>query len=167
MGENQRAQIRMSSAEVAEFLRTSRTMTMATLGPQGRPHLVAMWFALVDGAPWFETKTKSQKVRNLRRDPRITCMVEAGDTYDQLRGVSLEGTAEIVEDPDLLWQVGVSVFERYQGPFTEDLRPMVEAMLRSRVAVKVNIERVASWDHRKLGMASMGEPGGTTAAGPS
>ena len=167
MGTNQRAAIRMTDDEIAEFLRTSRTMTMATIGPTGVPHLVAMWYGLVDGAPWFETKAKSQKVKNLRRDPRISCMVEAGDTYDQLRGVELEGTAEIVEDAGALWDLGVSVFERYQGPYTEEMRPIVEAMLNNRVAVKVNVERVRSWDHRKLGMAPIGPAGGTTAAGPS
>ena len=157
----------MTEAEAAEFLRTSRSMTMATIGPTGVPHLVAMWYALVEGAPWFETKVKSQKVVNLRRDPRITCMVEAGDTYDTLRGVSLEGTAEIIDDATALWDVGVSVFERYQGPYTEDMRPIVQTMLNNRVAVKVNVERTRSWDHRKLGMAPIGPAGGTTAAGPS
>ncbi|MBW3606809.1 MAG: gamma-glutamyltransferase family protein, partial [Actinobacteria bacterium] len=73
--------------------------------------------------------------------------------------------AEIVEDPDALWEVGVSVFERYQGPYTDELRPMVETTLRNRVAVKVDVERVRSWDHRKLGMGPMGPPGGTTAGG--
>jgi PPOX class probable F420-dependent enzyme len=125
-----------------------------------------MWYALVDGDVWFETKAKSQKVLNLRRDPKITCMVEAGETYDQLRGVSLEGTAEIVEDPDALWQVGVSVFERYTGPVTDESKPMIEVMLNKRVAVKVNVDRVVSWDHRKLGLPAM-PAGGTTAAGPS
>jgi PPOX class probable F420-dependent enzyme len=158
---NQRAQIKMTDDEVQRFLSSSRTMTMATMSPSGHPHLVAMWFAYLDGTVWFETKTKSQKVQNLRRDPRISCMVEAGDTYDQLRGVLLQGTAEISEDWDDLRRVGIDVFERYTGPFTDDLEPMLETMLKSRVAVKVNVESVASWDHRKLGMAPM-QPGGTT-----
>ena len=161
MGTNQRAQIKMTDDEVQAFLRSSRTMTMATMSPSGHPHLVAMWFAYLDGAVWFETKTKSQKVQNLKRDPRISCMVEAGETYDQLRGVLLQGTAEIVEDQDVLRRVGIDVFERYTGPFTDDLEPMLETMLRSRVAVRVDVESVASWDHRKLGMPPM-QPGGTT-----
>ena len=158
---NQRAQIKMTDDEVRAFLESSRTMTMATMSPSGHPHLVAMWFAYLDGEVWFETKTKSQKVQNLRRDPRISCMAEAGDTYDQLRGVLLQGTAEIVEDQDVLRRVGIDVFERYTGPFTDDLEPMLETMLRSRVAVRVAVDSVASWDHRKLGMAPM-QPGGTT-----
>lgn len=166
MAKNQRAQIRMDDDEVASFLRSSRTMTMATIGPDGAPHLVAMWFGLIDGQVWFETKAKSQKVRNLRRDPRVTCMVEAGATYDTLRGVSLTGTAEIVDDHDVLWAVGRSVWERCTGPYTEAAEPILEAMIANRVAVRVDVTRVASWDHRKLGMAPL-EVGGTTAGEPS
>src|SRR5437588_11083222 len=117
MGVNQRTQIRMTDDEVAAFIERSRTATMATIGPDGMPHLVAMWFAVIDGAIWFETKARSQKAVNLRRDPRITVLLEDGLTYDTLRGVSLEGTGTIVEDPDELWKVGVSAWERYSGPY--------------------------------------------------
>ncbi|WP_405177509.1 PPOX class F420-dependent oxidoreductase [Nocardia sp. NBC_01377] len=162
MGVNQRAQIVMSDTEIAEFLEHSRVATMATIGPTGAPHLIAMWYALIDGEVWFETKAKSQKAVNLRRDPRITCMIESGDTYDQLRGVSLEGTAEITADPERLFAVGVSVWERYTGPYSEEMRPAVEAMLHKRVAIRVRPDRVRSWDHRKLGMPAI-PLGGTTA----
>ncbi|MEU6830060.1 PPOX class F420-dependent oxidoreductase [Nocardia beijingensis] len=165
MGVNQRAQIVMSDTEITEFLRRSRIATLATIGPKGTPHLTAMWYALIDGEIWFETKAKSQKAVNLRRDPRVTCMIEAGDTYDQLRGVSIEGRAEIVEDAEKLFAVGVSVWERYTGPYSEELRPMVEAMLHKRVAVRVVPERTRSWDHRKLGLPAM-PLGGTTAQEP-
>ena len=162
MGDNQRAAITMTEIEMIAFLNASRTMTLATNGPSGHPHVVAMWFAVVDHQIWFETKMKSQKVQNLKRDPRITCSIEAGLTYDTLRGVSFEGTAEIVDDPDALWRVGLSVWERYQGPYTEDLKPMVEMMLHKRVAVRVNVDRARSWDHRKMGLPPM-EVGGSTA----
>lgn len=174
MGVNQRAQIVMSDAEISEFLERSRIATLATIGPNGAPHLTAMWYALIDGerAPdgsvrklpelWFETKAKSQKAVNLRRDPRVTCMVEAGHTYDQLRGVSIEGHAEIVDDPDKLFAVGVSVWERYTGPYSEEVRPLVEQMLNKRVAVRVVPNRLRSWDHRKLGLPEL-PPGGSTA----
>ncbi|WP_280440777.1 pyridoxamine 5'-phosphate oxidase family protein [Nocardia brasiliensis] len=162
MGVNQRAQIVMSETEITEFLQRSRIATLATLGRDGRPHLTAMWYALLDGEIWFETKTKSQKAVNLRRDPRITCMVEAGQTYDQLRGVAIEGRAEIIDDPDRLFAVGVSVWERYTAPYSEDVRPMVEAMLHKRSAIRVVPERVRSWDHRKLGLPPI-PFGGTTA----
>ena len=162
MGTNQRSQITMSHDEVVEFLDQQRVVNIATIGPNGMPHLVAMWYAVVDGAIWFETKAKSQKVQNIRRDPRISCLVEAGHTYDTLRGVELEGTAEIVEDPERLWDVGVSVWERYNGPYSEEVKPLVEFMLHKRVAVRVQVDRMRSWDHRKLGMDVM-PLGGTTA----
>jgi PPOX class probable F420-dependent enzyme len=162
MGTNQRSQITMTDAEVELFIQQSRTATMATNGPSGLPHLVAMWYAVIDGAIWFETKTKSQKVQNLRRDNRITCLIEDGWTYDTLRGVSLEGTAEIVDDRDALWKVGVDVWERYNGPYTDEMEPFVEVMLNKRVAVRIDVERTRSWDHHKLGMAPT-PIGGSTA----
>ena len=132
---------------------------MATVGPTGTPHLVAMWYAVIDGQIWFETKSRSQKAVNLRRDDRITCMIEDGLTYDTLRGVSLEGRATIVEDPEALWAVGVNVWERYTGPYTDEAKPLVEFMLHKRVAVRVDVERVRSWDHRKLGHATRSPSG--------
>ena len=163
MGTNQRSQITMTDDEIAGYLERSRVATMATLGATGTPHLVAMWYAVIDGQIWFETKARSQKAVNLRRDNRITAMIEDGHTYDTLRGVSIEGTAEIVEDPELIWKVGVSVWERYNGPYSDEVKPLVEFMLHKRVAVRVDAERVRSWDHRKLGMDPI-PLGGTTAA---
>jgi PPOX class probable F420-dependent enzyme len=160
---NQRAQIVMSHDEVVEFLHQQRSATVATLGPTGRPHLVGMWYAVHDGAVWIETKAKSQKVVNLRRDPTMSFLVEAGHTYDQLRGVSLEGTGTVIEDQDVVWDVCVNVFERYHAPYTEDLRPLVEVMARNRVVVRLDVDRTRSWDHRKLGLDPM-DLGGTTAA---
>jgi PPOX class probable F420-dependent enzyme len=166
VGVNQRAQIVLTDEEINEFLAGSRSATMATIGPDGQPHLVAMWFALVDGDICFETKAKSQKAVNLRRDPRISCLVEDGATYEDLRGVSIEGEAEVTDDADLLWRIGVNMWERYYGPYSDDLKPMVEAMLNKRVAVRVRAKRVRSWDHRKLGLPSTGAPGGTTSTAP-
>ncbi len=162
MGTNQRSQIVMSEDEVATFIERSRTCTMATLGPTGHPHLVAMWYGVIDGQVWFETKAKSQKVANLRRDDRITVSIEDGLTYDTLRGVAIEGRAVIVEDPDALFTLGVSVWERYNGPYSEEVKPLVEFMLNKRVAVRVDVERIRSWDHTKLGMDPT-PVGGTTA----
>ena len=162
MGTNERSKIEMSHDEIVQYLERSRTATMVTNGPSGHPHAVAMWYAVVDGAVWFETKAKSQKAANLRRDPKITVLVEDGHTYDTLRGVSLEGTAEIIDDPEALWAVGVSVWERYNGPYTEEMKPLVEFMLHKRVAVRVDVSRTRSWDHRKLGMDPI-PLGGTTA----
>jgi PPOX class probable F420-dependent enzyme len=163
MGKNERGKIVMSDAEIAEFIDRSRTATMATVLPSGRPHLVAMWYAVLDGEIWFETKAKSQKAVNLRRDPTVTVMIEDGDTYNTLRGVSIDGRAEIVDDdPDLLLRVGISVWERYTGPYSDDMRPFVDQMMNNRIAVRVVPERTRSWDHRKLGMPEI-PLGGSTA----
>src|SRR3954451_419961 len=100
---NQRALITMSQEEVEGFLAERRSMTMSTISRDGSIHSVAIRYGLVDGRVAFETKGRSQKVQNLRRDPRITCLAEAGDAYEELRGVSLVGRAEVSEDPDLLF----------------------------------------------------------------
>ncbi len=162
MGKNERSKIVMSDDEIVEFIDHSRTATMATLSADGRPHLVAMWYAVVDGAIWIETKAKSQKAINLRRDPRLTLMIEDGETYNTLRGVSIEGEAEIVDsDPDVLLRVGISVWERYTGPYTDDMRPFVDQMMNNRIAVRLVPARTRSWDHRKLGMPDMPLSGST------
>lgn len=163
MGTNQRAQITMTTGEISAFVEQQRTATMATIGPDGMPHLVAMWYAVIDGAIWFETKARSQKAVNLRRDDRITVLIESGHTYNTLKGVSFEGRGVIVEDPDALWAVGVNIWERYTGPYSEQMRPFVEIMLSKRVAVRVDVQRTRSWDHAKLGMDPM-PLGGSTAA---
>jgi PPOX class probable F420-dependent enzyme len=152
MGVNQRANIKMTDEEIDAFLHERHTMSMATVGAGGAIDLVAMWYGFVDGDIGFETKAKSQKVLNLRRDKRLTVMIEDGESYDQLRGVEIKGWGEVVEDPAELWKLGVSVFERYQGGYSEEMKPFVEAMLNKRVLVRLHTERVVSWDHRKLGM---------------
>lgn len=162
MGTNQRSQVEMTADEIEAFVAGHRTAILSTIGPSGQPHTIAMWYALIDGVIWFETKAKAQKVLNLRRDPRVTVLIEDGLTYDTLRGVSLEGTAEIVEERDALWAVGVSMWERYNGPYSEEVKPLVELMLHKRVAVRFDVQRTRSWDHHKLGLPPM-EIGGTTA----
>ncbi|GEP37351.1 hypothetical protein NPS01_10140 [Nocardioides psychrotolerans] len=159
---NQRSQVVMSDEEVDTFLIQRRNATIATLGPQGRPHLVAMWYAYLDGHIWIETKAKSQKVVNLRRDPTMSFLVETGNTYDQLRGVAIEGTGVIIEDTDMVWDVCVNVFERYNAPYTEELKPFVELMAKNRVVVRLDAVRTRSWDHRNLGLPAM-DLGGSTA----
>jgi PPOX class probable F420-dependent enzyme len=162
MGKNERSKIVMSDDEIVDFIDHSRTATMATLSADGKPHLVAMWYAVLDGEVWFETKAKSQKAVNLRRDPTITVMIEDGKTYDTLRGVSIDGRAEIVDsDPDLLLRVGISVWERYTAPYSDEMKPYVDQMMNNRIAVRVVPTRMRSWDHRKLGMPEMPVSGST------
>jgi PPOX class probable F420-dependent enzyme len=160
---NQRSQIVMSHDEIVEFLNQQRSSTVATRGPEGQMHLVGMWYAVKDDHVWIETKRKAQKVVNLRRDPRMSFLVEAGHTYDQLRGVSMEGTGVVIEDEDVVWDVCVTIFERYNGPYSEEMKPFVEFMAKNRVVVRLDVDRIRSWDHRKLGLPAM-ELGGSTAA---
>ncbi|HVA06115.1 MAG TPA: pyridoxamine 5'-phosphate oxidase family protein [Acidimicrobiales bacterium] len=159
-GVNQRKAIAMTPQEVDDFLAERRAMTMCSLAADGSIHAVAMWYGFLDGCVTVETKTKSQKVQNLRRDPRLTLLFEDGDYYEELRGVELVGKAEIIEDQDQLWTLGISVFERYYGAFSDDLKPFLEAMLHKRVAVKMHTERIVSWDHRKLGLPPTRPAGG-------
>lgn len=152
MGTNQRAAITMTDEEIAAFVDRSRTATLATIGPSGHPHLIAMWYGVIDGKIYFETKSKAQKSVNLRRNPKVSVMIEAGTTYDQLRGVAIEGTATLIEDTEdpEYWAAANSVFERYNGPVSDETKPFVEMMMNKRIVVRVDPERVRSWDHRKI-----------------
>ena len=153
-GVKQRDVIKMTEDEVDAFIHERRPMTMCTLNHDGTIHAVAMWYGFVDGCVAIETKAKAQKAVNLTRDPRITLLFEDGDTYEELRGVELVGRAEVVDDPEKIWELGVNLFERYYGTYTEDLRPMIEVMLNKRIVAKVVVERTVTWDHRKLGLPS-------------
>lgn len=153
MGVKQRDVIKMTQEEIDEFLQGRHSMSIATMNHDDTIHLVAMWYGFLEGAIAIETKAKSQKVLNLRRDPRTTVLIEDGETYEELRGVELVGTGEVIDDPERMFELGVSVFERYQGgKYTEEMRPIVEFMLNKRVVVKLHVDKVVSWDHRKLGM---------------
>ena len=146
-----RDKIRMTEAEVDAFLKEQRTMAVATIGADGRPHVVAMWYAFVDGALCFWTFAKSQKVVNLRRDNRITCLVEDGDVYANLRGVELIARAHISDDEDEVLKFGLAESVRYQNvAVNEAMIAAVKKMAKKRVVVRLEIERVVSWDHRKL-----------------
>ncbi|MGD0085036.1 MAG: TIGR03618 family F420-dependent PPOX class oxidoreductase [Acidimicrobiales bacterium] len=151
-GVNQRAQIKLTPGEVQAFLEERRPMTMCTLNHDGTIHAVAMWYGWLEGCVAIETKAKSQKAQNLRRDPRMTALFEDGEHYDELRGVELVGHAEIVEEPERLLELGKSVFSRYYAPYTDEMLPFVETMLAKRVVAKLHVDRTVSWDHRKLGL---------------
>jgi PPOX class probable F420-dependent enzyme len=149
--------IRMTPEEVDAFLAEPHSMNIATYNHDGTIHLVAMWYATVGGplsdggAIGFETFAKSQKVLNLRRDARITALVEDGATYDTLRGVELVGEAEVLEDDELLMEIARSVIRRHQPEVGEgDIDAVAEMMVRKRVAVRFTPQRIVSWDHRKL-----------------
>jgi hypothetical protein len=110
-----------------------------------------MWYAVRDGEVAFWTYAKSQKIVNLRRDPRITVLVATGEKYEELKGVSISGHAELVEDRDAVIRYGEAVYERYWGPLDNDaVREGVRAMGAKRVVVVVKPEKIVSWDHSKL-----------------
>jgi hypothetical protein len=126
------------------------------------PPVLERWYRFTEtGKIWFETKAKSQKAVNVRPNPTITVMIEDGQTYDTLRGVSIDGKAEIVDDPETVLRVGISVWERYTGPYTDEMRPFIDQMTNNRICVRVVPERMRSWDHRKLAMPAMPVSGST------
>ena len=143
----------MTDDEVREFLDGRHVMNIATHGPDGNIHLVAMWYGFTEnGNPAFETYAKSQKVINLRRDPRITVLVEDGEQYEELRGVELVGTAIVHDDPDVLMGVARTVVKRYFAWNTEEELDLIAAGLANkRVAIEIVPDKVVSWDHNKLG----------------
>ena len=149
-GTKQRNQVAMTAEEIDAFIAEKHTLSIATLNHDGTIHMVAMWYGFLEGAIAFTSKAKAQKVLNLRRNPNITVMAEEGEAYNELVGVQIQGTAEIVEDPERMFAAGVSVFERHTGPYTEERRKNVESLLYKRVVIKVNPVKIASWDHRKL-----------------
>ena len=150
---SRRNQITMTPEEVEAYLTDQKVLNVATIGPSGHPHVVAMWYVLLDGKPAFWTFAKSQKVVNLRRDPKITGLVESGETYDQLRGVELVGSARLIEDYDEILALGTAVGVKYNGPAaaSEAALPFLEGQARKRVGVVIDVERTVSWDHTKLG----------------
>ena len=148
---DRRRQIRMSEAELAAFLDAQRTVTCATIGPQGRPHLVALWYVPMGAQLDCWTYATSQKARNLERDPRATLLTEAGTTYQELRGVSLECDAELVRDPDQVLDIGVALAVRHGARPGPDLRAGLAPQAAKRVGIRFHPTRVSSWDHRKLG----------------
>jgi PPOX class probable F420-dependent enzyme len=146
--------IRMSDDEIWGLIQASKNLQVVTLNKDGSPQLTTLWFAVVDGAIVFETFTKSQKIVNLKRDPRIAVLVEDGDTYDQLRGVSINGRAELIDDPARVERFAEAILVKNNPEVPVEMRAdAAKMMARKRTVVIVRPERIASWDHRKLGGA--------------
>lgn len=143
--------IRMGDEEIRAFLQEQRTLQVATIDHDGWPHLIAMWYALINDQIVFWTYAKSQKAVNLRRDNRLTCLVETGVRYDELRGVQVKGRASINDNPESVQRIGEIIFERYTGPLNENTRQLVAAQAPKRVVIFVEPVEIVSWDHRKLG----------------
>jgi PPOX class probable F420-dependent enzyme len=143
----------MSEDEIAVLLHQGRDLQVATNGRDGYPHLTTLWYALVGGLVTFRSFTKSQRIVNLRRDSRLTVLVEAGEEYDDLRGVMIQGTAELDTDPDRVMSTYLAVTRRMQGPdvAVEAVEAMFGRFRDKNTVVTVQPDRVISWDHRKGG----------------
>ncbi len=151
---SRRDQIQMSDEEVLDFLATERTVVCATNGRDGFPHLMPLWYVVRAGELWAWTFAKSQKVRNLERDARATLQVEAGTSYDELRGVMLRCDVTIHRDPRRIEELGREIFARYVPDPDGGLAPQVQEMVRRQAPKRVGLQFVersrATWDHRKL-----------------
>ncbi|HEX4984267.1 MAG TPA: pyridoxamine 5'-phosphate oxidase family protein [Ilumatobacteraceae bacterium] len=150
---SRRDQIVMSEDEIKSFLTHQRILNVATNGPTGHPHVVAMWFTVLDGNPAFWTFARSQKIVNIRRDDRISALVESGDSYSELKGLEMTGTARLIEDRDQIFEIGKAIAVKYTGPaaLNTDSLPFIEAQVSKRIGVLIDVERWVSWDHTKLG----------------
>lgn len=148
----QRDAVRMSDTEIETFLEGTQSLHVSTIGKDGAPHLTTVWFALKDGEILFETYGKSQKVVNLQRDNRIAVLAEDGTTYATLRGVSINGTARVIEDnPERTDLMELLIGQHNLELKGEGLRQMAVQMATKRVVVAVRPDKVMSWDHTKLG----------------
>lgn len=152
MSQNRRDAIRMTTDEQQAFISQQKSLQVATINRDGSPHLSTLWFGLVDGRLVFETYTKSQKIKNLERDPRIACLLEDGTEYEQLRGVQINGTAELHTDAAEVHALAREVMIRNNPDVAPELLDQAaEHMAAKRTAVVVVPERIVSWDHTKLG----------------
>jgi PPOX class probable F420-dependent enzyme len=148
-----RDQIVMSDEEICAFLVERMIMQCATVGPHGRPHLVPLWY-VPEGTELISwTYAKSQKARNLERDPRATVGIEAGVLYHELRGVTFECDVQVEREPERVETYGLRLFERYAGELSPEIRAMVAQQSQKRVGMRFVPSRTVSWDHSKLGGA--------------
>jgi PPOX class probable F420-dependent enzyme len=150
---NQRSRIELTPDEQREVLEQARILQVASINPDGRPHLVPMWFVFDDeGRLAFTTYGRAQKIRNLERDPRLTVLAETGTAYNELRGVSIDATAELVRDPQVTGRILQLVGAKYADRPRPDPVPGFEPppAAHKRVTVIVQPGRIRTWDHRKL-----------------
>jgi PPOX class probable F420-dependent enzyme len=148
---SRRNAIAMTDPELHRFLQEERIVTVATVGPGGRPHLMPLWFVAENAVVTAWTYARSQKVKNLERRAQATLQVEAGDSYQELRGAMLECDVEIVRDLEKVAAIGTAISQRYVGTPPGEVPDMVRQQASKRVGLVFRPTRVASWDHRKLG----------------
>lgn len=142
----------MSGDEITAFIGESRKLQLGTINPDGTPHMVTMFYGLTEGKISFWTYGKAQKTLNIQRDSRVSCLIEAGDEYSDLRGVLVYGVAKLIDDSEGVLEVGMNVARRMAGMPDEEglLAEYVAYTGRKRVAYVIEPTRVISWDHRKL-----------------
>jgi len=151
----QRDKVKMTDEEIAKFFSEVKSLNVATLDKQGAPHLTTLWYATLGNDILFETYGTSQKVVNLRRDPRIAAICEAGTDYNELRGVSITGHAEIVDQEPRLTHLMTHILRKNHAGLTgEAFDAHVAQMVRKRVVVIIHPDKVMSWDHRKIAAAA-------------
>ena len=143
--------IRMTSEEMTQFISEQKSLQVATLNKDGTPHLSTLWFGIVDDEIVFETYTKSQKIVNLHRDSRVAVLLEDGLEYEKLRGVTINGTAELYSQPEDVQKYAAAVIARNHGIDLADASNAAAALANKRTAVVVKAEKIISWDHTKLG----------------
>jgi PPOX class probable F420-dependent enzyme len=148
---SRRAEIVLTDDEIAQLLDEQRTLICATIGRDGWPHLMPLWYVVRDGECWSWTYAKSQKVRNLERDPRCTVQVETGEQYNELRGVMFKCECELVRDLDAVAEIGAAIVARYGGALPDEVRAAVRKQAAKRVGLHFVARDTSSWDHRKLG----------------
>ncbi len=148
---DKRQQIALTAEEREAYVTAAGTIILVSVGRDGYPHAVPMWFIVGDdGCYYMTTYARSQKVVNLRRNPRAALLVESGERYDELKGVLVRGTAEVLDDLELCVRVLTRIQAKQVGALSGDIEELMRAQARKRVVVKVTPERLASWDHRKL-----------------
>jgi nitroimidazol reductase NimA-like FMN-containing flavoprotein (pyridoxamine 5'-phosphate oxidase superfamily) len=148
---NQRSAIRLGEDEIRLYLETQKTLIMGTRNHDGCPHLVPMWYVMIDGRPHMHTYKRSQKVINVGRDPRGSILVEDGTAYDELRGVFVRGRFEVLDDQELCYRIGILSAKKYNGADEEQAGDAIRYAVRKRVALVFHPEKYSSWDHRKIG----------------
>jgi PPOX class probable F420-dependent enzyme len=151
---SRRDQIRLGDNEQRELLESERIAVVSSLGPRGWPHSMPLWYVPRGGEVWIYTYAKSQKVRNLERDPRATVLIETGREYGELRGLMIEAEAEIHRDHETVYRLAEELTLRYAEGLDSvegDAKAALEAQARKRVAIRFAARRTATWDHRKLG----------------
>jgi PPOX class probable F420-dependent enzyme len=151
---SRRDQIKLTDGELDELISTERIVVVASAGPRGWPHVMPLWYVPLDGEIWIWTYAKSQKVKNLERDPRATLLIETGVEYGELRGVQIEAEAELIRDTDEIVEFAKQLTVRYSEGIESvegDAAAALEAQAPKRVAIHFHPKRTATWDHRKLG----------------